>query len=107
MKVIRVLLADDHPALRASLRGMLERAGIEVVGEAADGDEALRLAEELGPDVLVLDAVMPGPRAPQVIRTPSEGASHLSRNYQPYPKRTMRRRGKPSSIIFRWVTSMG
>jgi len=65
--VIKVLLADDHPALRAGIKGMLEKAGIEVIGEAADGDEALRLAKRLGPDVLVLDAVMPGLRAPQVI----------------------------------------
>ena len=93
MKVIKVVLADDHPALRAGIKGMLEKADgstepssrasrlsstksqaeglaevIEVIGEAADGDEALRLAERLGPDVLVLDAVMPGLRAPQVIR---------------------------------------
>ena len=67
MNVIKVLLADDHPALRAGIKGMLEKAGIEVIGEAADGDEALRLAKRLGPDVLVLDAVMPGLRAPQVI----------------------------------------
>lgn len=68
MNVIKVLLADDHPALRAGIKGMLEKADIEVVGEAADGDEALRLAERLEPDVLVLDAVMPGLRSPQVIR---------------------------------------
>ncbi len=76
MKVIKVVLADDHPALRAGIKGMLEKADgwtefaevIEVVGEAADGDEALCLAERLGPDVLVLDAVMPGLRAPQVTR---------------------------------------
>ena len=67
MNIIKVVLADDHPALRAGIKGMLEKAGIEVVGEAADGDETLRLAERLGPDVLVLDAVMPGLRAPQVI----------------------------------------
>ncbi|TEU14929.1 MAG: response regulator transcription factor [Anaerolineales bacterium] len=65
--MIKVLLADDHPALRAGIKGMLEKADIEVIGEAADGDEALRLAERLRPDVLVLDAVMPGLRAPQVI----------------------------------------
>jgi DNA-binding NarL/FixJ family response regulator len=67
MNVIKVVLADDHPALRAGIKGMLEKADIEVVGEAGDGDKALRLAERLVPDVLVLDAVMPGLRAPQVI----------------------------------------
>ena len=65
--MIKVVLADDHPALRAGIKGMLEKADIEVVGEAGDGDKALRLAERLVPDVLVLDAVMPGLRAPQVI----------------------------------------
>ena len=67
MNIIKVVLADDHPALRMGIKGMLEKADIEVIGEAADGDEALRLAERSGPDVLVLDAVMPGLRAPQVI----------------------------------------
>lgn len=75
--MIKVLLADDHPALRAGIKGMLEQADIEVVGEAADGDEALRLAERLGPDVLVLDAVMPGPRSPQVIHRLRESRPNL------------------------------
>jgi DNA-binding NarL/FixJ family response regulator len=77
MDVIKVLLADDHPALRAGIKGILEKADIEVVGEAADGDEALRLAERLRPDVLVLDAVMPGLRAPQVIRRLGETCPDL------------------------------
>jgi DNA-binding NarL/FixJ family response regulator len=78
MDVIKVLLADDHPALRAGIKGMLEKADIEVVGEAAaDGDEALRLAERLLPDVLVLDAVMPGLRAPQVIHRLGETCPDL------------------------------
>jgi DNA-binding NarL/FixJ family response regulator len=77
MNVIKVLLADDHPALRAGIKGMLEKADIEVVGEAGDGDEALRLAERLLPDVLVLDAVMPGLRAPQVIRRLRETCPNL------------------------------
>ncbi len=60
-KVIRVLLADDHPVVRSGIRAELDGAdGIEVVGEASSGDEALRLVEELRPDVLVLDVVMPG-----------------------------------------------
>lgn len=77
MNVIKVLLADDHPALRAGIKGMLEKADIEVVGEAADGDEALRLAARLGPDVLALDAVMPGLRAPQVIHRLKEACPDL------------------------------
>ncbi|NLF13971.1 MAG: response regulator transcription factor [Anaerolineaceae bacterium] len=60
---IRVLLADDHPAMRAGIRAFLEKASdIQVVGEAGDGEEARRLAEELGPQVLLLDLSMPGPK---------------------------------------------
>ncbi len=58
---IRVLLADDHPVARSGIRAELDGAdGIEVVGEASSGHEALRLVEKLCPDVLVLDVVMPG-----------------------------------------------
>lgn len=58
---ISVLIADDHPVVRQGLRVFLEvQPDIEVVGEAADGAEAARLAKELGPDVVLLDLVMPG-----------------------------------------------
>jgi DNA-binding NarL/FixJ family response regulator len=61
MKNVRVLLADDHTLIRAGIRGLLEGlAGIEVAGEAGDGHEALRLAEALRPDVVLLDIGMPG-----------------------------------------------
>lgn len=55
-----VLLADDHAAIRAGLRIMLEAQGIRVVGEAADGDVAVRNAAALRPDVVLMDLRMPG-----------------------------------------------
>ncbi|WP_181156502.1 response regulator transcription factor [Microbacterium sp. MYb66] len=55
-----VLLADDHGAIRAGLRIMLEAQGITVVGEAADGDVAVRNAAALRPDVVLMDLRMPG-----------------------------------------------
>ena len=58
--MIRILLADDHLVIRGGLRLVLEREpGLTVVGEAADGREAIRLAQELSPDVAVLDVAMP------------------------------------------------
>lgn len=66
---MRVLLADDHPGVRSGIRNELARhADIEVIGEAVDGDEALRLAQTLQPDVLLLDLAMPGLKAVQIIR---------------------------------------
>ena len=57
---IRVLIADDHGVMRAGLRALLNAAdGIEVVGEAADGREALELAGQLTPDIVLLDLSMP------------------------------------------------
>jgi two-component system response regulator NreC len=55
----RVLLADDHVIVRQGFRALLEREGLEVVAEAANGHEAVRLAGELLPDVAVLDFAMP------------------------------------------------
>jgi DNA-binding NarL/FixJ family response regulator len=57
---IRVLIAEDHHLVREGIRSLLERAeDIEVVGEAADGQEAVELAERLAPDVVVMDIAMP------------------------------------------------
>ncbi len=56
---IRVLIADDHAVVRAGLRMLLESGGIQVVAEAAEGGEAVRLAEEHRPDVVLLDLTMP------------------------------------------------
>lgn len=55
----RVLLADDHAMVRDGLKAILKEAGFDVVGEASDGREAIRLSEKLGPDVAVLDIAMP------------------------------------------------
>ena len=57
---IRVLIVDDHPVVRRGLRSFLQTIdGIEVVGEAVDGEEGTRLAAELEPDVVLMDLAMP------------------------------------------------
>ena len=61
MDKTRVLLAEDHTIVRKGLRSLLDKeTGIEVVGEAEDGREAIVKAEELHPDVVVMDIAMPG-----------------------------------------------
>ncbi len=56
---IRVLVADDHAVVRQALRLLLEREGFEVVGDVADGHQAVKAAREQTPDVAVLDRLMP------------------------------------------------
>ena len=68
---IRVLLADDHRMLREGLRRSLTEEGFDIVGEAENGEQAVRLAAELQPDVVLMDVSMPeldGVEATRLIR---------------------------------------
>lgn len=66
---IRVLLVDDHAILREGLRALLETSGdISVVGTGADGRDAVRLVQELVPDLVLMDIVMPGMNGIEAIR---------------------------------------
>jgi DNA-binding NarL/FixJ family response regulator len=84
MKRIRILIADDHGIVRTGLRLQLERnEQFEVVGEAADGREAVRMAEQLAPDVVIMDIAMPSlngiQAAAQIIKNlPNTGIIMLS-----------------------------
>jgi len=56
---MRVLIANDHPLFRDGLRSLLEARGIDVIGEAANGREAVELARQLKPDIVLMDLTMP------------------------------------------------
>jgi DNA-binding NarL/FixJ family response regulator len=71
---IRVILADDHVLVRQSLKSLLEREGFQVVGEASDGQEAIRSVESLRPDIAVMDISMP-------ILNGVDAARELSRSF--------------------------
>lgn len=77
---MRVLICDDHPVFRGGLRLLLGELGVEVVGEAATGEEAVTLAAELAPDVVVMDLHLPGISgiaATRAIRTANPGVGVL------------------------------
>lgn len=76
MSVVRLLIVDDHPVVRDGLRGMFSGdPACEVVGEAADGAEALELAEKLNPDVILMDLHMPGMDGVSAIRALAQRGS--------------------------------
>lgn len=56
---MKILLADDHQMMRDGLRAILDKAGVQVAGEAANGHEALALARRLRPEVVIMDISMP------------------------------------------------
>jgi two-component system, NarL family, response regulator LiaR len=70
---VRVLLVDDHDLFRTGLRNLLEGQGIQIVGEAAGGSEALQIVRETAPDVVVMDLNMPGMHGVEATR-------HMSRD---------------------------
>ena len=74
---IRILVVDDHAVVREGLRAFLAlQEGFEIVGEAADGDEALERAAELDPDVILMDLVMPERDGVSAMRELRQRSSH-------------------------------
>ena len=67
MRVLRILLADDHEVVRVGLKELLAQPGWEVVDEAATGREAVEKAKRLQPDVVILDISMPGMNGYEVL----------------------------------------
>jgi len=78
-KKITVLLVDDHSLVRRGFRRMLEdEPDMKVVGEAGDGEEAVRLAKQLHPQVVVMDCALPGMNGLQATREILEDSSHIA-----------------------------
>ena len=74
---MRVLLIDDHALFRAGLQGLLEQRNIEVIAAVGTGAEGLRLAQELAPDVVLLDLRMPEIGGLEVLRRLREANPHV------------------------------
>lgn len=70
----RILLVDDHDLFRTGLRSLLAEQGVDIVGEAGSGAEAVRLARELAPDVVVMDLDLPGMNGVEATRLIAPGS---------------------------------
>jgi DNA-binding NarL/FixJ family response regulator len=78
MPLLRILIADDHPLVRSGLRALLMATeDLEVVGEAATGEEAVTLAATLHPDVIVMDLRMPGINGIEATRRIVQANTHI------------------------------
>jgi DNA-binding NarL/FixJ family response regulator len=76
-QTIRIVIADDHPIFRDGLRRLLEaEPGLKVIGEASDGSDAVRLARQLKPDVMLLDLAMPRQPGLEALRDLSIGGAN-------------------------------
>ncbi|MEO8290437.1 MAG: response regulator transcription factor [Gaiellaceae bacterium] len=75
---VRVLVVDDHDLFRTGLKNLLEEQGVNIVGEAGNGETAIRLAADLAPDVIIMDLNMPGLGGVETTRRLS-GLAPLSR----------------------------
>ncbi len=77
-RAIRVLVVDDHDVVRIGLEAfLLASDDLELAGEAADGEEAIRLCEQLRPDVVLMDLVMPGMDGAAATRAIHERSPHI------------------------------
>ena len=74
---VTVVIVDDHPSFRTSARTLLELEGFEVVGEAADGASGLEIAEELEPELVLLDVALPDTNGFEVAERLSGGPSKV------------------------------
>jgi DNA-binding NarL/FixJ family response regulator len=76
-QTIRIVIADDHPIFRDGLRRLLEaEPGLKVIGEASDGNDAVKLARQLKPDVMLLDLAMPRQPGLEALRDLSTGGAN-------------------------------
>jgi DNA-binding NarL/FixJ family response regulator len=79
METVRLLIADDQTITRSGLRSLLAaQAGIEVIGEAANGEEAVELAASLQPDVILMDLRMPGINGIEATRRIHRASPHIA-----------------------------